>query len=151
MKIVEALKNNLDGEELKNALSFVDYMVSNGFTPKMEWDNGCRFVKDGKSPCLLVNIQGDGEWFLCDVPVITEPEWNLLENSLKQFIVENIKVCSVHKGDKCSCGNEPGTTKKIFGKYYDNVCSSEIQFINPTSDVLDRFREIVEWWLTNKE
>jgi len=148
MEIKDVLRNNLKGEALTNALGFVDYLTTKGLTPNMEWDKGCRFVRNEKSPCLIVfNMQSNGEWFICDVPVVTEPEWNSLSNNLKDFIIANIKTCSVHQGKLCGCGNEPGTNKNIFGKYYSNVCTSEIQFHNPTLDVLGKLKEIVEWWI----
>ncbi|MCL2571934.1 MAG: hypothetical protein FWE11_05985 [Defluviitaleaceae bacterium] len=150
MEIKDALKSNLKGEALTNALDFVDYLIARGLSPNMEWENGCRFVINEKSPCLVVfNMQDDGEWFICDVPVVSEPEWNSLSNDLKELIIANIKICSVHKGEPCGCGSEPGASKNIFGKDYSNVCISEIQFHNPTPDILSKLKEIVEWWTVN--
>jgi len=152
MEIKDALRNNLEGERLANALDFVDYLIEKGLTPKMEWDNGVRFVKNEKSPCMVVffkNAQNNGEWFICDVPVVSEPEWHLLSDDLKAFIVANIKICNVHQGNPCGCGSEPGVSKHIFGKDYTNLCTSEIQFINPEVNVLDQLKEIIEWWLIN--
>jgi len=152
MEIKDALKNNLKGEALANALGFADYLIEKGLTPQMEWSNGCRFVKNNKSPCLFVfNMQNNGEWFICDMPIASEPEWNSLSNDLKDFILANVKICDVHKGNACGCGNEPGVSKNIFGKDYNNVCTSEIQFHNPAPDVLDKLKEIIEWWITIEE
>ena len=150
MEIKDALKNNLKGEALTNALGFADYLTEKGLIPIMEWNNGVRFVKNEKSPCLVVfNMQNNGEWFICDVPVTSEPEWDSLNNGLKEFILANVKICSVHQGNSCGCGSEPGVSKNIFGKGYNNLCTSEIQFINPGSDVLNKFKEVVEWWIIN--
>jgi len=150
MEIKDALKNNLKGEALTNALGFADYLTEKGLTPKMEWDNGVRFIKNDKSPCLVVfNMQNNGEWFICDVPVASEPEWDSLSDDLKEFILANVKVCDVHRGNSCGCGSEPGVSKNIFGKDYNNVCTSEIQFHNPDSAVLDKFKEIIDWWVMN--
>ena len=150
MEIKDTLRNNLKDEALANALDFVDFLTDKGLTPHMEWDNGVRFAKDDKSPCLVVfNMNNSGEWFVCDVPITSEPEWNSLNNDLKEFILANIKLCSVHQGSKCGCGSEPGVTKNIFGKDYNNVCTSEIQIHNPNSDELGKFKDIVEWWVVN--
>jgi len=150
MEIKDTLKNNLKGDALANALDFVSYLTEKGLTPKMEWDNGVRFIKNNKSPCLVVfNMHGDGEWFICDVPVVSEPEWNSLSGDLKEFIIANIKICSVHQGEACGCGSEPGTNKNIFGKDYNNVCTSEIHFVNPGSDVIDKLKQIIDWWIVN--
>ena len=144
MEIKDALRNNLKGEALANALSFVDFLTEKSLTPIMEWDNGVRFVKNNKSPCLIVfNMQNNGEWFICDVPVTTEPEWESLCDDLKDFILTHVKTCSVHRGEPCGCGSEPGVSKNIFGKAYSNVCTSEIQFHNPGVEVLDKLKEII--------
>ncbi|MCL2593716.1 MAG: hypothetical protein FWD82_10200 [Defluviitaleaceae bacterium] len=150
MEIKDKISNNLRGEALTNALNFVDYLIAKGLTPKMEWDNGCRFVKNDKSPCLIVfNMHDNGEWFICDVPVASESEWNSLDNDLKEFIVANIKLCSVHQGELCGCGSEPGTDKNIFGKNYNNVCTSDIQFHNPCPDDLAKLKKVIDWWVVN--
>jgi len=147
MEIKDALKNNLKGEALANALSFTNSLVEKGLAPKKEWDNGFRFIKNGKSPCLFVF--NNEEWFICDVPVVSEPEWSLLNDNMKEFIIAHIKTCSVHQGKSCGCGSEPGITKSIFGKRYNNVCTSEIHINNPSLDILDKFKEIIEWWVVN--
>jgi len=148
MEIKNTLKNSLKDEALANALNLVDFLIDKGLIPKKEWDSGFRFVKNDKSPCLLVLLDG-GEWFICDLPVVAEPEWSALSDDLKEFIIANIKICSVHEGNPCGCGSEPGTSKNIFGKMYNNVCTSEIQIVNPTRDALDKYKEIVEWWVAN--
>ena len=152
MEIKEIFKRRLEGDALTNALGVVDYLTGKGLTPKKEWDSGFRFVKNGKSPCLVVltkNAQDTEDWFICDIPVASEPEWGSLSDDLKEFILANMKICSVHEGNPCGCGSEPGVSKNIFGKTYDNVCTSEIQLVFPKPAVLDKFKEIIEWWLIN--
>jgi len=149
MEIKDVLKNNLGGEMLANALDIVDYMVERGLTPIKEWDTGFRFVKNDKSPCLMFLINRDEGWVLCDLPVVREAEWNSISDDLKGFILSHIKICSVHEGNKCGCGSEPGISNKVFGNVYDNLCTSEIQIVSPDSAVLDKFKEIVEWWTVN--
>ena len=152
MEIKNALRSTLKGETLTNALGFVDYLTDKGLTQKKEWDNGVRFFKNEKSPCMVVffeNHKKIGEWFICDLPVVSEPEWNILGNDLKEFIIANIKICNVYQGNPCGCGSEPGLSKNIFGKDYSNVCTSEIQFINPTPEVLNKLKEIIDWWVIN--
>ena len=148
MEIKDVLKSNLEGETLTDALSFTDYLIEKGLTPMKEWSMGFRFVKNEKSPCLLV-LTGNKDWFLCDFPVVNEAEWGLIGDDLKEFILANVKTCSVYQGNACGCGSEPGVSKHIFGKNYDNVCTSEIQFNNPCSNVLDKLREVIDWWVIN--
>ena len=146
MEISDVFKNNLKGEMLSNALDLVEFLIGKGLSPVQEWDHGVRFVKNEKSPCLIFVIAESSEWVICDLPVATEPEWNSLRDDLQEFITSNIKICSVHEGNSCGCGSEPGMDKTIFGKSYSNVCTSEIQIVNPCAYDLGKFKEIVEWW-----
>ena len=150
MEIKDAMRNILEGDVLTNALSFVDFVTEKGLNLKQEWDKGFRVVKNNKSLCMIIlseNNQNVGEWLIWEIPVASEPGWDSINNDLKDFIIANIKICDSNQGK--GCGSDPGSTKNIFGKSYDNVCTSELQFINPGTDVLDKFKEVVEWWITN--
>jgi len=153
MEIKNTLQNHLKGQTLTNALDIVDYMIGKGLTPQTEWSHGFRFVKNDKSPCLLFIIDStneeNGEWVMCDVPVVNEAGWDALPDDLKDFVRANIKTCNVYEGNPCGCGSEPGATKTIFGKAYDNVCTSEIQFVNPDAAMLDMYKKLIDWWATN--
>ncbi|MCL2405659.1 MAG: hypothetical protein FWC92_08955 [Defluviitaleaceae bacterium] len=149
MEIKETLMNNLKDESLENALVFVDYLIDKGLTCKKEWAAGFRFIKNDKSPCLIVLTHNKDGWFICDMPVVHEPEWANLSDELKAFLLEHIKICNVHLGNKCGCGSEPGISSNIFGKVYENVCTAEIQLINPDPTVLDKFKQVIDWWVVN--
>ena len=147
MNIRDTFKNSLKGDKLDNALGLVDFLLNKGLNPIQEWEHGVRFVKNEKSPCLIFTIPESGEWVICDLPVASEPEWNSLCNVLQEFVIANIKICSVHEGNSCGCGSEPGLSKTIFANDYSNVCTSEIQIVNPGDDDLDKFKKIIEWWV----
>jgi len=148
-EIKNVLESNLKGEPLANALNFVDYLTEKGLTTKKEWATGFRFIKNDKSPCLIVLMKNGEGWFICDVPVANEPEWSSLSDNFKEFIISHIKKCTVHEGGKCGCGSEPGVSSEIFGKAYDNLCTAQIQFINPDATVLNKFKEVIDWWVVN--
>jgi len=151
MTIHDAIKTYLQDEAQTRATKLADYLMEIGLTPKMEWSHGFRFVKNDKSPCLLFFIVSDnaaGEWVLCDLPVVNEPEWQTLGDDHKAFILAHLKVCGIHDGSHpCGCGSEPGATKVIFGKSYDNICTSEIQLPNPDEGMLDTFKQLIDWWV----
>ena len=104
-----------------NVLGLVDFLTEKGLNIKKEWDTGFRFIKNDKSPCLIVLMQNGEGWFICDV----------------------------HEGGACGCGSEPGINSTIFEKNYENTCTSQIQLINPDASVINKFKEIIEWWLVN--
>ena len=149
MEIKDALISKLEGEALELATGFVDYLTSKGLTAQREWGDGYRFVMNERSPCLLVFLPQDNGWFVCDLPVATEPEWAAISEDLQEFIVSHIKTCNVHEGNPCGCGSEPGLTKTIFGKSYQSICTSEIQLVYPTAEVLAKLLQVMDWWLAN--
>ena len=152
MKVEEALRNNLDNETLNDALSFVDYLEAKGLRPVFEQDNKVRFSKNDKYPCMIMFGKNDdniGEWYISDLPVVSELEWEFINRDYKDFMVKYIKICSVHEGGSCSCGNEPGQSIDIFGKTYKNVCKSIIQFANPDNDITSKLKSIINWWSIN--
>jgi len=153
MEVKNVLSKHLKNETLANALDIVDFMTDKGLEPTTEWSHGFRFVKNGISPCLLFIIDGtnneDGEWVMCDLPVTNEADYDAMPDDLKDIVRANIKLCNVYEGNPCGCGSEPGLTKTIFGKAYENVCTSEIQFVNPTADMINDYKRVIEWWDEN--
>ena len=137
------LKENLSGDVLTNALDFVTYLKNMGMTA----DDGARFCYKDELMCIIITFKNDnnpsGEWFICDCP-FREHDGFPIDESIKSFVQANIQKC---KGDSCGCDHkERGATKMIFGKEYDNLCSSEIMFNNPDSEALKKIKVLMEFW-----
>jgi hypothetical protein len=137
------LKENLNGDALTNAMDFVNYLKNMGMTA----DDGARFCYKGELMCIIITFKDAknplGAWFICDCPIY-EHDGFPIDESIKSFTQANIQKC---KGDICGCDHkERGATKVVFGKEYDNLCSSEVMFNNPDAEALEKIKVLMELW-----
>ena len=144
--VEDKLKDVLSGDALTNALDFVAHLRSIGMTP----DENNRFYFMGEYTCILVffphNDFPDGMWFICDCP-IEEYDGFPLDESLKEFARANVQKCGDGSGCGGDCGHEARrATKKIFGKEYNSLCSSEIQFFDPNAEALVKVKKLMDYW-----
>ncbi|MCL2603771.1 MAG: hypothetical protein FWD90_04770 [Defluviitaleaceae bacterium] len=143
--IERALAAPLRGDYLKNALDFTAFLTGIGMTPDPIEEVTIRFNYGGELTCILVFFKVDndpnGLWVVCDCP-ISEYAGFPLSEELMNFARANVKIC-----DACGCDHkERGATKSIFGKEYENLCSSEIQFLNPDTHALEKIKTFMEFW-----
>ena len=148
-KTIESnLKDNLGGDLLTNALDFVTYMKSIGMTA----DDGARFCYKNELMCILIpfkdNNNPSGGLCICDSPMSEHGDYPI-DESVKDFARANVKKCDgCGRGkENVDCGHkERGATKMIFGKEYDNLCSSEIMFINPDTEAVEKIKKLMDLW-----
>ena len=144
-KTIESnLKDTLSGETLENALDFVAYLKENGMT-----DDGSRFYYKDELMCILILFKDEhnpsGGLCIFDSP-FREHEGFPIDESVKEFARANVKKCE-NCGSGGSCGHkEQGATKAIFGKEYDNLCSSEIMFVNPDAGGMEKIKKLMDLW-----
>jgi len=141
-KTIESnLKENLNGDVLANALDFVTFLKNMG----MKADDGARFCYKEELMCIIISYKNDasGGWCICDCPFHEHDGFPIDEN-IKSFAQANIQKC---RGDVCGCDHkERAATKIVFGKEYDNLCSSEISFNNPDAEALKKIKILMEFW-----
>ena len=138
--IEDSMKEVLGGELLENALNFVAYLKESGMTLK-----GNRFYYKGELTCIPIwkkdEKNPNGEWILCHCP-IDGHEGFPIDESVKEYVQASVSKCR-----NCGCDHEErGATKLIFGKKFDNLCSSEIAFINPNSEAVEKIKVLMELW-----
>jgi hypothetical protein len=138
--IEEKLKDTLSGELLINALDFVAYLRSIGMTPG---EGETRFYYMGQFACII--IYDSDWWMVCDCPTKEHKSFPI-DESVKEYAWASVKQC-----DKCGgadgCGHEDmGAAKEIFGKRYENLCSSECHFFDPNGDDLVKLKKLMELW-----
>ena len=123
----------LSGDTLKNALDFAAFLRANGLTVG---ENLGEVTYAGEGMCYM-HIDGSeqvpGPWTIwiggdfsgerADVPI---------DEDMKRIAWEHVNFCADCGGD-CS----PGTTKVIFGREYDGVCSSDMMFTDPDAQALE--------------
>jgi len=138
--IEDNIKDVLSGDLLKNALDFVTYLRESGMTP-----DGNRFYYMGEMTCIIIwkkdKTNPSGEWFICDCPIHGQ-EGFPIDESVKEYAQANVSICR-----NCGCDHEArGVTKTIFGKEFNNLCSSEVIFVNPDAEGLEKIKMLMELW-----
>jgi len=66
--------------------------------------------------------------------------WELpIDESIKEFAWAHVSPCG-------SCGGEcsPGTSTKVFGKDFENVCQHNLMFTNPDAEAVDYMKKILD-------
>ena len=133
------IKEALKGDAQKNALEFAVFLSDNEITCLREttgyWADKIYFIcnyKDQSVCYIAINEYENNSWYITGDDSGTNWYENAdLDEPLKEILWENIDICR----DRSSCGacGNPGmmSSKKIFGKEFDNVCPVTIKFTNP--------------------
>jgi len=149
MLIEKVINEKLKGDAQKNALDLLNYLITNEMTV------------DGDAPCWGINYQGKdvGVFFVTgeeDIPGpwtvwsddnnYDEVEGILIDKQIKEIAWSHTNICGHFSsgGTDCGCGNQPGKTKTIFGKKFDNICTSTFMFTNPDAKTLECVKKLME-------
>lgn len=147
--IKKAIKGNLRGENLKNALDFVAFLRAN----KMSFVRGKGYWKDkfywhvkskNKYICyILIGAEHPGQvpdrWIIWADNSGSKCFENFpLDESMKEIAWANVDFCG-------TCGFCAGGTRKtLFGKEFDNVCITPFSFLNPDAETMEFIKKMVE-------
>ncbi|MCL2364393.1 MAG: hypothetical protein FWC71_07010 [Defluviitaleaceae bacterium] len=146
LRIENELMAALNGDNLKNAMDFIAYMKASGMTPHAEHYSA--FEYEGKWVCIIIIMDIDGApgWVVFDNPLTKLDDFPLDEQfaHLKDFAWASAHVCG-----KCGCGSQPGQKKLIFGKEFDNICTSEAAFWNPDAAAVKNMISMIDIWKEN--
>ena len=138
------ITNKLSGDMQKNALDFVAFLRGLGMTNHAEHTSA--FELGGEWVCIL--IINDGGWMLFDNPLTSKYDDFPADEDLKEFAWAHVNICT-SCGGSSGCGSQPGRTKIIFGKQFDNVCTSEVAFFDPDAGTLQKVMQMIEIWTKN--
>ncbi|MCL2495051.1 MAG: hypothetical protein FWE98_05280 [Oscillospiraceae bacterium] len=145
--IKRAIKSNLRGGNLQNALDFVAYLKAQGMSfvrGKGYWADKLYFLVKHKNEfvCfILIGAEYPGEapdrWMLWANDSASYADFPL-EGHLKEIAWANVDVCG-------SCGYCAGGTRRpIFGKEFEKVCLAPMCFTNPDEKTLAFMKKIVD-------
>jgi len=151
IKIENDIINALSGDKLESALNFIAYMKASGMTPHYEHQGA--FEYKGEWVCIICIIPLDGEpgWVIFDNPLTSKfddfPVYSDLpvDSDLKEFAWAHVNICT-SCGGSSGCGSQPGRRKTIFGKVFDNICTSDVAFWNPDGVALDKIKRMISIW-----
>ena len=131
----EEINEKLIGEIKDNALNFVSFLRENNITHER---NGYQQYLD--EDVCNISIFGKKSWFVY---------WNTsdVNDSDNANVSEDLKKFARNARNKCKgghCDKSPGTSRKIFGKEYQNLCNATLAFCSPSGHYLDNIKELVK-------
>ena len=148
LTIENVIRELLTDDAQSNALDFVRYAAANQMT--VEGEAPCWNINyKAKNVCVLF-VSGDkntpGPWTIwSEDSDYNELEGFPIDQQTKEAAWAHANFCSHFKsgGTDCGCGNQPGTTKTIFGKQFDNLCTATLMFTNPNAQILQCIKNLV--------
>jgi len=145
LKIEDDLAATLTGDRLKNAQQFIAFMKENGMT--LHQEHSTAFEYNGEWVCIIITMPIGGEpgWVIFDNPLTSKFDDFPVDEHLKGFAWEHVNICTTCGGSS-GCGSQPGRDKIIFGKEFNNVCTSEVAFWNPDGDALSKIMQMISIW-----
>ena len=144
-QIENEINEKLSGAMQKNALNFVAYIKDSGMTTNKVHTNVFRY--HGEAVCVLAlhpNFDENIGWnvYLGDYDSTICKDYNndlLIDEQIKNFAWAHKHTCG-----NCGCGNQPGKNVKIFGKEFENICTSLMWFGNADGDELENLLKLIE-------
>jgi len=138
LELENAINASLTGESKTNAVDFSAYLDVNG----MEYKEGqvsyndtgiCHIYIDGSD-------QIPGPWTVwSDDSAVYENIDVSPDEQTRDIAWKHANVCG-NCGGNCS----PGTQKTIFGKEFNNICTSTFMFTDPNAEELECIKKLLE-------
>ena len=148
VEIEDRINSVLEGESRKNALDFAAFLRKSGLTPEChESGHGWSIMRSGDSVGFVIadgTAQIPGPWTIwfnsCDFD-----ESGPIDNELKETAWAHASICGnfVSGGKDCGCGDQPGFTRVIFGKTFENRCHSPLMFTDPDAKTLNNVKKLL--------
>ena len=140
-KIEDVFRGALNGDVLKSALNFTEFLSVNGI---IQADRHAMHYMD-KCVCYLDTRNEHHSWI-----VWTEGDYSCenenfpMDERTKEIAWANVMKCGNCDGVDCS----PGKTKMIFGKEFANICNADkvnmtFMFTNPGDETLDCVKKLI--------
>ena len=144
--IEDVMKDVLKGDAQKHALDLIAHLRAGEgekfpIAKHNESDESLWLIGEGVGT-MFINGSDDfpGPWTLwVDGDNIGEHTASDVDEHVKTVAWENIAPCG-------SCGGQcsPGSHRRVFGKDFENVCTSTLMFTNPDADTLACLKKIVD-------
>jgi len=143
--IEDEINTLLCGDSIKTALDFVAFLRANKMAPKCVDAQNSVWCFDylGKGTSCVIVLKG---WFVFWGGWDVEHEEYPIDEKTKEFALAHVNICTNFKtnGKECGCGNQPGISRTIFGKEFDNVCTALLAFTQPEAETLEYVKRLVE-------
>ena len=145
-KIEDVANATLKGDMQRNVLDFVDYLRANDVMLDDSKNYFWNAVYKDKGLCVI-NISVSDEYGMCfdtfinNLPIAwkNSSDSAKIDERTKEIILANLRPHDPTCHGKCS----PGSNKVIFGKIFDNLCSSFLGIYNPDTETVDCMKKII--------
>ena len=145
-RIEDVINNVLKGDPQKNALDFIAHLradeKSGDFSIEMHDEKDESGWSVSNLGFIVINGSDDfpGPWTMwLEVNNIGEHSEAPVDEHIKEFAWAHVSPCGSCGGD-CS----PGTSTKVFGRGFENVCQHNLMFVNPDADAVGRMKAIID-------
>lgn len=145
----------LSGNTQKNALDFITYLRANEIEP--QGSSSCEVFYYKDMPVCVIFVNGseqmpgpytvwhsghDGKYAPEAIPAGEDADTvGLTDTSADEQVKEaawaHINICS-----SCGCGRQPGRRTAVFGREFDNVCTSTLAFTDPDPEALENLKQL---------
>jgi len=135
LAIEEEIKNSILSESMQKAHNaFYRFMLENEFSIETEADgNGWQIFYQNK---LIghTNYTNAGVWLdTCDFG-----GRDSADDALRATAWGHVRTC-----EQCGCGSQPGSSKILFGKKFDHICFSHLEFLSPDAETLEDIKKLL--------
>ena len=147
MKSIEEIINNvLSGDAQKNALDLVAHLKtgegSESFPINMHDEKDESGWHVSNLGFMVINGSGEfpGPWTMWVSADNMGGHWeHPIDGHIKEFAWAHVSPCG-SCGGKCS----PGTSTRVFGKVFENVCQHNLMFTNPDAEAVAAMKKILD-------
>ena len=153
LKIEDDLIAALSGDNLKNALAYVDFMMANGLAHDI--GDTTHFENDGDYVCqICINPIGYRyAWSVCmggwdSVPCRSEYQNFPIDEDIKEFALAHVRPCTyfTSNGKECGCGFQPGRRVTLFGNEFYHTCHGGVEFGDLSGESLELAKRLTDVW-----
>jgi len=137
-KIEDMIHKKLSDEAQKNALAFINYLGDDVLLEDEDWCWKAKYKGETVVHFRIGGFQDEPNWLVWSASAFDYSDTEMDERS-KKIAWENICTCG-------NCGSDcaPGRRAVIFGKTFENCCTSSLMFINPNGDGLECLKKLVD-------
>ena len=139
MRIEDVINDSFTGDKQKNFLDFVAYAAEN----EMPLEYGDNNFWNFELGCINIEVSEEGAGFDVFISHDAFPDLPLNQRE-KEILWGHLRYCEdAETPGSCGCKHSPGSSKIIFGRKFDNLCSSW-GIYSPDAETLDCMKRIVD-------
>jgi len=137
-KIENMIREMLPAEAQKNALDIINYLGKDVLLEDEDWCWIAKYKDETVFHFRIGGFQDEPNWLAWSASAFDYSETEI-DEKFKEIAWKNICTCG-------SCGSEcaPGRRAVIFGKIFENCCTSSLMLINPNGDGLECLKKLID-------